>query len=175
MDQSLSNPVGVHFVFESGHGKVMLKHFMVRHKVWHEQRSWALLFFIFSVVCLSSPAIVHSSLDSLSGSLLPYIVQESRDICKTQSGNGYWGWVKWLSVYKVHLDASGHWIIQWYPISWSFWLPFPLLHGVMWGLSIRKRPAASQIQISTALENGSPVNQTRRCEGWEFRYDDIFE
>lgn len=51
MDRSLLNPVGVHFVFESGYGEVIFGHFMVHHRAWHEQRSWAFFSGLSELTC----------------------------------------------------------------------------------------------------------------------------
>ena len=90
-----------------------------------------------------------------------------------------WEWILGLS--EVAFSIQGSFRCFWplnYPTIFYFLILLTSLSFAAWchvGLSIRKRPAASQIQISIALENGSPVNQPRWCEGWEFRYDDIFE
>lgn len=89
MDQPLSNPVGVHFVFESGHGKVMLD---TSWSATESDMSRDLGLFFFFFFCGLSELTCHCAqqLGQLIGLITAiYIVQESRDICKTQSGNGY--------------------------------------------------------------------------------------
>ena len=149
---------------------------MVRHRVWHEQRSWAFFFFFF-FFCGLSELTCHCA--QQLGQLIGLITAIYSPGISRYLQDPKWEWILGLS--EVAFSIQGSFRCFWplnYPTIFYFLILLTSLSFAAWchvGLSIRKRPAASQIQISIALENGSPVNQPRWCEGWEFRYDDIFE